>query len=166
MEDRVEKDRQSTANFEAFKPLSSKLSFEEGNISEIFAGLLCKVELCLQNRIKLILDAVAHDLWKNFSSAFAMFFPAMTAVCPWTVSFVFFSLTRTALVSYHMLGIPVDSFDTMIYWSQVKSLIIYFLDEEISQKLLKKYSVHNNNYKNFVRQKSIAYISIFQENMF
>lgn len=115
IEDHVEKDRQSTAKFEAFKPLSSKLSFEEGNISEIFAGLLGKVELYLQNRIKLILDAVAHDPWKNFSSALAMFFLAMTAVCPWTVSFIFFSLTHTALVSHHMLGIPVDSFDTMIY---------------------------------------------------
>lgn len=58
MEDQVEKDRQNIAKFEAFNPLSSKLSFEEGNISEIFAGLLYKVELNLQYRIKLILGAV------------------------------------------------------------------------------------------------------------
>lgn len=42
MEDQVEKDRQSIAKFEAFKPLSSKLSFEEGNIGEILQA--CSVK--------------------------------------------------------------------------------------------------------------------------
>lgn len=72
------------------------------------------MELYLQNRIKLILGAVVQDLWKKFSSALEMFFLAMTAIGPWAVSFVHFPLTHPELGSYHMLGIPVDSVDTMI----------------------------------------------------
>lgn len=72
------------------------------------------MELYLQNRIKLNLGAVVQDLWKKFSSALETFFLAMTAIGPWAVPFVHFPLTHPEL-GYHMLGIPVDSVDTMIY---------------------------------------------------